>query len=219
MKKVFFTALLFLLVPFLNYAQSANDTSIRRQSLVFDHFIPGKVLLKSGTISEAPLNYLSADQSILFEKEGKIFTLTGLPSIDTIYISGRKFVPFKNIVYEVISNSGKVALLLTYNNKLIPMVATADHNGSSKQSINTVSNTVSDVYLNRAYKANYSVEILRHYWLKRYNMISSAKRVKDFLNFFKESAQPAIKEFDRENHINFSIESDIIQLLNFCNSN
>lgn len=208
-----------LQLPFFTNAQSVNDTSIRRQSLVFDHFINGKVLLKSGIVSEAPLNYLSADQSILFEKDGKIFTLTELSTIDTIYISGRKFVPFNNIVFEVISNSGKVALLLTYTNKLIPLVATADHNGSSKQAINTVSNTVSDVYLNKAYKGYYSVEVKRNFWLKSYNRISSAKRIKDFLNFFKESAQSSIKKFDRENHINFSMESDIIRLLNFCNSN
>lgn len=219
MRKGLFFVFLSLQLPFFTNAQSVNDTSIRRQSLVFDHFINGKVLLKSGIVSEAPLNYLSADQSILFEKDGKIFTLTELSTIDTIYISGRKFVPFNNIVYEVISNSGEVALLLTYTNKLIPLVATADHNGSSKQAINTVSNTVSDVYLNKAYKGYYSVEVKRNFWLKSYNRISSAKRIKDFLNFFKESAQSSIKQFDRENHINFSMESDIIRLLNFCNSN
>ena len=81
-----FTVTLFCLIPFLNYAQSANDTSIRRQSMIFDQFIDGKVLFKSGLISEAPLNYLSTDQSILFKKEEVMYTLTDLKSIDTIYI-------------------------------------------------------------------------------------------------------------------------------------
>ena len=214
-----FTVTLFCLIPFLNYAQSANDTSIRRQSMVFDQFIDGKVLLKSGALSEAPLNYLSTDQSILFKKEDVMYTLTDLNSIDTIYISGRKFVPFNNIVYEVVSNIGKVALLVSYKSRLKPLIATVDHTGSSKQSINVVSNTVSDVYLTRMYKGNYAVEIVKHYWLKNYTKVNKAYRLKDFLNTFKESSHQAISNFERDNHINYSVESDMIKLLNFCNSN
>ncbi len=214
-----FTVTLFFLIPFLNYAQSANDTSIRRQSMVFDQFIDGKVLLKSGALSEAPLNYLSTDQSILFKKEDVMYTLTDLNSIDTIYISGRKFVPFNNIVYEVVSNIGKVALLVSYKSRLKPLIATVDHTGSSKQSINVVSNTVSDVYLTRMYKGNYAVEIVKHYWLKNYTKVNKAYRLKDFLNTFKESSHQAISNFEKANHINYSVESDMIKLLNFCNSN
>lgn len=217
--KRIFIVILVCLMPFLNYAQTATDTSIRRQSMIFDQFIDGKVLLKSGAISEAPLNYLSTDQSILFKKEGVIYTLTDLNSIDTIYLSGIKFVPINNLVYEVVSDNNKVALLATYNRRLKPLIATVDHTGSSKQSINVVSNTVSDVYLTRMYKGNYAVEIVKHYWLKNYTKVNKAYRLKDFLNTFKESSQQAIINFEKANHINYSIESDMIKLLNFCNSN
>ena len=206
-------------IPLFNFAQTATDTSIRRESMIFDQFIEGKVLLKSGAISEAPLNYLSSDQSILFKKEGLIYTLTELNSIDTIYISGRKFVPINNLVYEVVHDSGKVALLATYNRRLKPLIATVDHTGSSKQSINVVSNTVSDVYLTRLYKGNYTVEIVKHYWLKNYTKVSRANRLKDFLNTFKESSQSAIVNFEKTNHINYSVAADLIKFLNFCNSN
>jgi hypothetical protein len=219
LKIAFFIVILVCLIPFFNFAQSANDTSIRRQSMIFDQFIDGKVLLKSGAISEAPLNYLSTDQSILFKKEGLIYTLTDLNSIDTIYLSGMKFVPINNLVYEVVSDNGKVALLATYNRRLKPLIATVDHTGSSKQSVNTVSNTVSDVYLTRLYKGNYAVEIAKHYWLKSYAKVNRVYRLKDFLNTFKESSQPSIINFEKANHINYSIESDLIKLLNFCNSN
>lgn len=211
--------LLLFCIPLFNFAQTATDTSIRRQSMIFEQFVEGKVLLKSGAISEAPLNYLSTDQSILFKKEGVMYTLTELNSIDTIYISGRRFVPINNLVYEVVYDSGKVALVVTYNSRLKPLIATVDHTGSSKQSINVVSNTVSDVYLTRLYKGNYAVEIVKHYWLKNYTKVSRANRLKDFLNTFKESSHPAIINFEKTNHINYSIESDMIKLLKFCNSN
>jgi hypothetical protein len=211
--------LLLFCIPLFNFAQTATDTSIRRQSMIFEQFVEGKVLLKSGAISEAPLNYLSTDQSILFKKEGVMYTLTELNSIDTIYISGRRFVPINNLVYEVVYDSGKVALVVTYNSRLKPLIATVDHTGSSKQSINVVSNTVSDVYLTRLYKGNYAVEIVKHYWLKNYTKVSRANRLKDFLNTFKESSHPAIINFEKTNHINYSVESDMIKLLKFCNSN
>ncbi len=218
-KKRFFIFVLTFLLPFLSFAQTATDTSIRRQSMIFEQFIDGKVLLKSGALSEAPLNYLSTDQSILFKKEDVMYTLTDLNSIDTIYISDRKFVPFNNIVYEVVSNIGKVALLVSYKSRLKPLIATVDHTGSSKQSINVVSNTVSDVYLTRMYKGNYAVEIVKHYWLKNYTKVNKAYRLKDFLNTFRESSHQAIINFERANHINYTVESDMIKLLNFCNSN
>ena len=218
-KNRIFIFILLCLIPFFNYAQSANDTSIRRQSMIFDQFIEGKVLLKSGAISEAPLNYLSTDQSILFKKEGVMYTLTELNSIDTIYISGRKFVPINNLIYEVVDDNGKVALVVTYKSRLKPLIATVDHTGSSKQSVNLVSNTVSDVYLTRLYKGSYTVEIIKYYWLKNYTKVTRANRLKDFLNTFKESAHSAIINFEKTNHINYSVESDIIKLLKFCNSN
>jgi hypothetical protein len=218
-KIAIFVAILVFLIPFVNFAQTANDTSIRRQSLIFEQFVDGKVLLKSGDISEAPLNYLSTDQSILFKKEGVIYTLTDLNSIDTIYILGKRFVPINNLVYEVVSDNGKVALLVSYNSRLNPLVATVDHTGSSKQSVNVVSNTVSDVYVTRMHKGNYAVEIVKHYWLKNYAKVSRAYRLKDFLNTFKESSHSAISIFEKTNHINYSVESDMIKLLNFCNSN
>jgi len=218
-KIAIFVAILVCLIPFVNFAQTANDTSIRRQSMIFEQFVDGKVLLKSGDISEAPLNYLSTDQSILFKKEGVIYTLTDLNNIDTIYILGKRFVPINNLVYEVVSDNGKVALLVSYNSRLNPLVATVDHTGSSKQSVNVVSNTVSDVYVTRMHKGNYAVEIVKYYWLKNYAKVSRAYRLKDFLNTFKESSHSAISIFEKTNHINYSVESDMIKLLNFCNRN
>ena len=217
MKKIIFVSLLVLQLPFLIKAQSATDTAVRRQSLIFDHFINGKVLLKSGGISEAPLNYLSVDQSILFERDGKVFTLTDLATIDTIYIAARKFVPINNTVYEVLTRTGKVDLLLTYTNRQKPMVATTDHNGTSKHDINEVSNTVSDVYITRQYKGDFSVEISKHYWLKNYNKLHKANVANDFLKVFKESTHNAIGNYLEQHNVDFKNQKDLVAFTEYCN--
>jgi hypothetical protein len=217
MKKIIFTSFLFLQISLLGNAQSANDSAVQRQSYLFDHFINGSVLLKTGGVSEAPLNYSSIDQSILFEKDNKIFTLTELATIDTIYIASRKFVPHNNIVYEVLNKSGKVSLYITYTNKLRRMVATTDHNGSSKQDMSDVSNNVSDVYVSRPYKGDFSVEITKHYWLKSYNNIHKANNAKDFLNVFKESTHDAIINYLDQHPVDFRNQKDLVALTEFCN--
>jgi hypothetical protein len=217
MKKVLIVFFLVLQLPYLNFAQSANDSAVRRQSYLFDHFINGKVLLKTGGISEAPLNYSSTDQTIEFEKEGQFFTLTELPTIDTIYIASHKFVPLNNSVYEVAANNGKVALYINYTNRLRPLVATTDHNGSAKHDMNDVSNTVSDVYLTRRYKGDFSVEITKHYWLKSWNKLHKANNAKDFLNVFKESTHDAISNYLDQHHVDFRNQKDLVALTEFCN--
>ena len=129
MKIVIIIYIIFQL-PTLNYAQSYEDSILQQQSYLFDHFINGSVLSRSGEINNAPLNYCSYDQTILFEKDGKTFTLTNLPSIDTIYINERRFVPVNNTVYEVVNTIGKIMLYVSYSSKMRPLVATTDHNGT-----------------------------------------------------------------------------------------
>ncbi len=217
MKKIAIIIYIVFQLPHLNYAQSYEDSILQQQSYLFDHFINGSVLLRSGEINNAPLNYCSYDQTILFEKDGKTFTLTNLPSIDTIYINERRFVPVNNTVYEIVNTIGKIMLYVSYSSKMRPLVATTDHNGTSRQSSNQVSNTVSNVYVNRPYKENYSIEIMKHYWLKDYKNLFKANNTKDFLKVFRESTHLAILNYLEENDIDFKNESDLVKLVNFCN--
>lgn len=210
---------IFFVLYFLPVAnsQSYTDSVIQRQSYLFENFIDGSVLLKSGEISRAPLNYCSYDQTVLFKKDGKILTLTGLASVDTVYINEKKFVPFNDMVYEVINTTGKVELYVSYVSEVRPLIATADHNGTSVQDNNQVSNTVSNVYVSRPFKGDFTLEITKRYWLKMYKKLYKANNVKDFLKVFRESTNPSIGEFVKQNHIDFKSEADLVKLINFCN--
>ena len=218
MKKILLCFCLFVQLPFLNYGQSAGDTSLQRQSNIFDHYTDGSVLLKSGGVSKAPLNYCSFDQTILFEKDGTNFTLTNFDDVDTVYIADKKFVPVNKSFYEVTPTTGQIALLISYTSKFVPMSATTDHNGTSVQKNGSVSNTVSNVYVNRsAFKGNYAVEIAKHYWLKDFKNVRRANNLRDFLKVFREITNPAISEFAKNNNINFQNEADLVKLVNFGN--
>lgn len=218
MKQILFIGVLFVcLFSDSAFSQSSNDTALQRQSYLFEDFITGTVLSKSSEVNQAALNYCSYDQSILFKKEDKIFTLIDLATIDTVYIQQRKFIPFKNLFYEVIGNTGNVVLFVSYTAKMRQVVATSDHNGTSKQSVNEVSNTVSDVYINRKYKGDFSVQVVKHYWLKSFNELHKANNVKDILKVFKESSHSAITDYIKRSQIDFRNETDMIKLVDFCN--
>jgi len=215
-KAIFFIFFIFYFIIYVG-AQTA-DTSIQRQSYIFDEFIFGSVLSKSGEVNKAALNYSAYDQSILFKKEDQVMELTGLELIDTIYIADKKFIPVGSIVYEMVDRKGKVELCSSYTSKLVPWDAGSDHNGTSRKESSEISNTVSNVYANRRNKGDYSIQIMKKHWLKSYNNIYKASSVKDFLKVFKESTNPSISDFVRQNNINFEKEADLIKLVDFCNS-
>ena len=204
-------------LPTFNYAQSVKDSLTFRKPLLYENFIDGYVLMKSGAIENALLNYNTDNQTTVFIKDGQYMTLTGTELIDTIYIGTKKFIPVKNSIYEVVTN-GSIALFLSYYNKTRPVVATVDHNGNSRKDNSQVSNTVSDVYVSRSFKGNYDVEILKDYWLKKDNKFYKANNAKQFLKSFPSKIKNTIEQYIQSNNVDFNKESDLIKLVTFCNS-
>lgn len=213
--KIKYFLFLTLLFSVSGYSQSVKD-SVQLRTLLFNLFIEGIVLMKSGDMEKAPLNYNTDNQSIVFISNDQYMTLTELEAIDTIYIDDKKFVPVKQAIYEVVTPSEEIPLFVSYTNKIRPIVATVDHNGGSKQAGSQVSNTVSDAYVNRTFRGNYSVEFIRHFLLKKKYSFYKISNEKQVIRVFPE-CETAIRKFIAENRTNFSNLPDIVNLVVFCN--
>ncbi|HUQ96278.1 MAG TPA: hypothetical protein VM010_01340, partial [Chitinophagaceae bacterium] len=200
----------FMVLSFYLHAQDTVSTS----TFLLEHIVPGRVLLKSGNIEEVPLNYNAAKQGIVFLKDQKAYDLTGLETVDTVYINDRKFVPVKNTFYEV-ATTAPVELYATYTCKMQPVTATADNNGSSRKNTSQVSNTVSEVYLNRPYRGNYAMEFHKHFWLRRYRVFYKIGTERQVAKLFPRK-ESAIRTFVKTNKINLSNEADVVKLIAFC---
>ena len=209
-RKSIFTIGYFFLLAFSLQAQDTTGQS----TYLLDRFVPGSVLLKSGRIEQAALNYDAALQGIAFEKDGKHYNLTGLETIDTVYINDRKFIPATSLFYEL-ATIAPVELYATYSCKMQPVKATADNNGSSRKTLNQVSNTVSEVYLNRPYRAGYAMEFRKHFWLKRYRDFYKVSTARQVIKLFPKK-ETAIKDFVKTNNTDFSNQNDVVKLLSFC---
>jgi hypothetical protein len=202
------------LVPFVSTAQPMADT-IQNQGYLFERFIEGQVLLKSGAVEPAALNYDANKQGIVFLKNGTHFELTGLETIDTVYVNQKKFVPVKAVFYEVTATT-PIELYTTYTCKTVPVTETAEHSGGVRKSRREVSNTISDVYMNRPFRGDYAVEFRKHFWIRNYHEFYKVNSEKQVIKQFPQK-EAAIKAFVKTNHTDFDKPDDLLKLLQFCN--
>lgn len=107
MKKYFFIAA----VSFVSNINAQRPTNaVKLVQYVFDSFQPGTIKMKSGDTYKQSLNYNIITNEMVFNDNGKYAAIAGPDNVDTVYISGRKFIPLNNKFYEVLVN-GKAPLL------------------------------------------------------------------------------------------------------------
>ena len=186
------------------------------KSLLFENFMDGIVLMKSGSIEKAPMNYNAKHQCINFISAGKYYTLTDLEDVDTIYIQRKKFIPVKNDIYEVINEFDKsTSLLVSYTTHTRPLVSTADHSGVNKKVSNQVSNTVSPVYVNRNYNGNSIIELQKHFWIKIGQSLYKADTKTQLRKVFPLQPKKEIDNYINSNNLNLMVDRDLITLIEF----
>ena len=87
------------------------NREVKLSHYAFDEFIPGVVKLKGGETYSKLLNYNILTNEMIFENEAKFLAITNPQNVDTVLISGRKFIPLNNKFYEVLINSHLPLLL------------------------------------------------------------------------------------------------------------
>lgn len=205
---------LFFLIAVLGFAQPGLDT-MKSKAYLFEEFSFGTVLLKSGSVEHAELNYNTNDQSILFINNGQYMILTGLETIDTAYIKDRKFITANGIFYEVIATAAGANLYVSYSNTMKPNTAITNHSGTERESDSRVSNAVTGAYVTRPYKGDFIVEIQKKFWIGNGKILMKLNGERQFVKFFPAKDEK-IKTYVKENNVNFKNEEDLKKLLAYC---
>ncbi|MFT3824831.1 MAG: hypothetical protein QM731_12955 [Chitinophagaceae bacterium] len=218
MKKNIISIFCIALAPLFVAAQAVQTVadSTQYKSLLFAKFYDGVVLMKTGAVEKAPLNYNSNDQSVVFQKGDEILTLTNLSAIDTIFILDRKFVNVENKVYEIATGTGNYPLYISYANKIRPNTATVDQNGGSRKTNGEVSNTVSGAYTNKVFRNDNSVEIVPTFYLRKSRYLFKVNNVKNIEEAFPSKDKELIKSFAKDNNIDFKNQDDLLKIIAFC---
>ena len=207
-----------LLLPLISIVFQANaqmGQPIPEPNIyVFNVFIPGEVLLKSGTKEQALLNYDPASQKIVFKRGEKDMVLTEVSTIDTVYISDRRYVPVREKVYELIKQSGDLTLLADYTLKKNSKIATTDHSGTSRKSSAEVSRTVTGVYVSRPYKGSFDREIVKKYYIRKDYKLYGANSIRQLVQIYPEKRMQ-IEEFVTENKVDWKNDEDLLKLFDY----
>lgn len=72
---------------------------------VLDSFTTGRVLMKSGAISEQKMNYNILTGEMIFESGGKFLAIANPQEVDTVFLGQRRFVPVEEHFYEWLSGT------------------------------------------------------------------------------------------------------------------
>ena len=216
MKKLLLIAIL-TLVCFQSFSQTngvtAGDTT-HVNTYLYSDFKDGYVLMKNGTLEPGQLNYDAFDHQIVFKQGGQVMVLSDLSEIDTVYFSGRKFIPIRKTVYEVLRKTELVDVLVLYDAKTRAMAASAEHSGTSRKSQGEVMGTITSTNSNRSrYQSDFDVEIIRTFYLKRFNDVYKATSDKNVLKAFPESLTPSLKEYLKSTKIDFHDADQMLALV------
>ena len=210
MGKYFFIALLF----FSNAAGAQNtNQSFNLVQYVFDEFKPGTVKLKSGESYQQDLNYNIVTNEMVFEDKGKFAAIANSESVDTIYISERKFVPLSNKFYEVLV-TGPTSLLEVFT-------ASVSEPGESVGYGSTTTTSAASSYQSLirdggAYGLKlpdgFKVIPKHEFFILKDGKLERAASLKQMTKIFPDK-KDSIRNFVKKNNTNFSERNDIIELI------
>lgn len=191
---------------------TTHADSLRAAGYLFPDFVEGSVLMKTGSTEKVQLNYNTNNQQIGFMKDGQYMELTGLETIDTVYINEKKFVPYHEKFYMVISTSTGMPLLALIYNKAVPQTSSVEHTGLDKRNSGSVSNNVTNAYTNRNYRSSFELTYKKEFYLKNGMVIYKANNQRQIIDIYPEK-KDKIRDFVKENKTNFDQEKDVVTLL------
>ncbi|MDQ6902470.1 MAG: hypothetical protein M3139_05590 [Bacteroidota bacterium] len=207
----------YILIAFLicgNCTQAQNSNQpVKLIQYVFEQFNPGTVKLKSGKSYKQNLNYNTITNEMVFVDNGKFVAIASPESVDTIYISDRKFIPLNNKFYEVLV-TGPMPLLAE-------LTATVSEEGTSigYGSTTTTSATSSYQSLIRdggAYGLKlpdgFKVTPKQEFYILKDDKLERISNERQLAKIFPDK-KDVIKDFVKKTNTNFSKSEDVAALV------
>jgi len=197
--------------------RSQSIPAVNMNQYLFPEFTECIIKSKTGTESTERGNYNTITGKMAFIKDNVIVGLSIARQADTIIINGRRFVPFGEILHEVVVNA-PITLFIHHESRLIPPGQPVGYGGTSRVSkVNTYSHmsTQGGIY-SLEIPPDFEVKYMPVYWIRRdgvmYSFLGRAKFVKIFPEHKKE-----IGNFIKSQGIKMEDREDLIRLVRYCN--
>lgn len=184
---------------------------------LFPEFTSGRVTLKTGQGYDVLLNYNIVSEKINFLQQGKILKLANPNSVDTIFINGRKFIPFEKVFYEVLSEN-PYPLFVQHEAK-VKQPPNRDSYGNVPEtaSVTSLSFLGTDVDYYKLADKEVIIENIELYWIRINNSMQSFSEKSQLIKIFPDF-KDEIKAYIRKEKIRFGNNDDVKKLVVYCNS-
>lgn len=203
------------LIPCLVNAQEEKPTEM--QQYLFPSFTVGKVKTKTGSPKNLMLNYNMASEKMVFEQKGNYYDLINQEAVDTIYLRGRKFIPYEKYFIEVVYRDSVSFGIRHIGNLQAPGKPVGYGGTSEVASSNYLTGIeLSSGYFNFKLPEGYVVKYSPVYLVKKDGEWYKFLGEKQYLKIFPEK-QDDLKLFIKKNRIKFDRVEDLVRLAEYCN--
>ena len=209
--KKYFTIIFFVMSAVAN-AQRGNSAA-QLSHYIFDSFSKGRVLVKSGIMSEQTLNYNVLTGEMIYNDAGRLLAIGNPKDVDSIFIGERKFIPVNDKFYEILADT-KLPLLQEFSYKIEePTVSVGYGNASPTTNTTSLSSLVTTgaVY-DLALPADFKVIPVNNYWIKNGEKYEKANTAQQLMKVFP-GKKDMIKKLIKANNTSFSKRADVIRLV------
>lgn len=186
---------------------------------LFPAFVKGTVLLKSGSAKEAKMNYNKVTEEMVFDQNGKYLAISNISDVDTVVLSGRKFIPAGTGFYEVLVNA-PITLFAQYKAKLLPKKEESSALGASSPTASSATYSVLLANNRGIYELKLSedVEVVDNsgFLILHNSALSGFSGKKQFLKLFPDKSSQ-LEQFIKENKLDMGNPEHLVKLVTYCN--
>jgi hypothetical protein len=211
MKNIFF----FLILLLTSMIGNAQRSKVELSHYIFPEFTKGNVLMKSGTVNPATLNYNALTEEMIFDSNGKNLAMTKLEEIDTVYIESRKFFLLNNKFVELVYHN-KYDLYVAHKCSVVEPGKPAAYGGTSQTSSTT---SYSSIFSGgQAYALSlpdgYTTKPYSDYWLKKDGKLTLILNMRQLAKQFDDKSDQ-FKKFVKENKVKYDDPDGMVALIKY----
>ena len=209
------TILLFLVTCLISFSVFSQTRLKEITHYLFPEFTKGTVLLKNGNKQETLLNYNALTEEMIFNNNGKKLAIGPVEQVDTILVSGRKFIPLEGKFVEIIYHN-KLEIYASHKCSIVDPGKPAAYGGTSQ----TSSTTIISSYMSGGQM--YEMELpdgiqtkaFTEYWLKKDGKPVMFVSLRQLSKQFGDKTE-LFKKFVKENKVDYDNQESMIALVKF----
>jgi hypothetical protein len=188
---------------------------------LFPEFSQGIILMKAGEKKQALLNYNSLTEEMIFENNGRKLAIAPgeIARIDTVYINGRKFIPFNLQFVEFVFGS-KWDLYIEHMCDVKQPGKNTGYGGTTQTAaVKSYSTFYSEgIVYELKLPDGYETRPYTYYWLKKDGELHNFKSMRELKKFYKEKEE-LFKSYVKKNRVKYDNLESIIQLIEYLETN